>query len=200
MAFPVRSGWVLVATLAAHSLASGQEQPTQPFDIVIRGGKIVDGTGNPWYSGDVAIRGDRIHAVGAVATETNARLVIDARGMVVAPGFIDIHSHSDITLLEDGSAESKIRQGVTTEVLGEDTSAGPAKGKQPPRTIKRGDVTLTWTTMGSYFDTLERQGIAVNVASYVGLGTLLDCARRRARPSGRRVPRPDERTPGRGHA
>ena len=133
MAFPVRSGWVLVATLAAHSLASGQEQPTQPFDIVIRGGKIVDGTGNPWFIGDVAIRGDRIEAVGAVATETTARRVIDARGMVVAPGFIDMHSHSDMTLLEDGSAESKIRQGVTTEILGEDTSAGPAKGKQPPR-------------------------------------------------------------------
>ncbi len=133
MTFPVRSGWFLVATMVPHSLASGQEQPTQRVDIVIRGGTIVDGTGNPWFNGDVAIRGDRIAAVGPLATETNARRVIDARGLVVAPGFIDMHSHSDMTLLEDGSAQSKIRQGVTTEVLGEDTSAGPAKGKRPPR-------------------------------------------------------------------
>ena len=80
-----------------------------------------------------------------------------------------------MTLLEDGSAESKIRQGVTTEILGEDTSAGPAKGKRPPRSTNYGGVPLTWTTLGGYFDTLERQGVAVNVASYVGMGTLLDC-------------------------
>ena len=82
-----------------------------------------------------------------------------------------------MTLLEDGSAQSKIRQGVTTEILGEDTSAGPAKGKRRPHTLKHGDLTLTWTTLGGYFDTLERQGIAVNVASYVGLGSLLDVHR-----------------------
>jgi N-acyl-D-aspartate/D-glutamate deacylase len=81
-----------------------------------------------------------------------------------------------MTLLEDGSAQSKIRQGVTTEILGEDTSAGPSKGKRPPRTTTYGGVPHTWTTLGGYFDALERQGVAVNVASYVGLGTLLDCA------------------------
>ena len=127
----------------------------------------------------MAIRGDRIEAVGPLAALTTARRVIDARGLIVAPGFVDMHSHSDMTLLEDGSAQSKIRQGVTTEILGEDTSAGPAKGKRPPRSVKHGGDTLTWTTLGGYFDTLERQGIAVNVASYVGLGTLLGvCARR----------------------
>ena len=101
--------------------------------------------------------------------------MIDARGLIVAPGFIDMHSHSDMTLLEDGAAQSKIRQGVTTEILGEDTSAGPAKGKQRSRLHRAVGETLTWTTLGGYFDTLERQGIAVNVASYVGLGTLLEC-------------------------
>ena len=106
-------------------------------------------------------------------------------GLVVAPGFIDMHSHSDMTLLEDGGAQSKIRQGVTTEILGEDTSAGPAKGKRPPADcVKHGGSTLTWTTLGGYFDALEAQGIAVNVASYVGLGHAAGMrARRLARPA-----------------
>ena len=86
-----------------------------------------------------------------------------------------MHSHSDMVLLEDGSATSKIRQGVTTEILGEDTSAGPSKGKRLPASAKNQGTTQTWTTLGGYFDALERQGIALNVASYVGLGTLLGC-------------------------
>ena len=162
--------------VAVSSLASGQESRPEPVDVLIRGGKIVDGTGNPWFTGDVAIRGDRIEAVGSLAAETSARRIINASGLIVAPGFIDMHSHSDLTLLEDGSAQSKIRQGVTTEILGEDTSAGPAKGKRGPRSLKHGGEMLEWTTLGGYFDTLERQRIAVNVASYVGLGTLLECA------------------------
>src|SRR6185503_8134331 len=95
-------------------------------DLLIRGGRIVDGSGNPWFKGDVAIRGKRIEAIGLVADGT-AKRTIDAKGLVVAPGFIDIHSHSDYQLLEDGAAQSKIRQGVTTEVLGEGDSAGPSK-------------------------------------------------------------------------
>src|SRR5947209_19760578 len=102
-----------------------------PYDLVIRNGKIVDGSGNPWSVGDVAIRGERIVAVGRVPPAA-AKREIDARGFVVAPGFIDMHSHSDYVLLEDGNAQSKVRQGVTTEVLGEGTSAGPYQGKRPP--------------------------------------------------------------------
>ena len=175
MRFCGRLGWILFATTVISSFTFGQEQRPEPFDVLIRGGKIVDGTGNPWFEGDVAIRGDRIEAVGSPGPQVAAHHVIDATNLVVAPGFIDIHSHSDMTLLEDGSAQSKIRQGVTTEILGEDTSAGPAKGKRPPRSETFGGIPLTWTTLGGYFDALERQGMAVNVASYVGLGTLLEC-------------------------
>ena len=85
-----------------------------------------------------------------------------------------MHSHSDMLLLEDGDAQSKIRQGVTTEILGEDTSAGPRKGKLA-RSAATACTPPTWTTLGGYFDALEARGIAVNVASYVGLGTLLGC-------------------------
>src|SRR5205085_636118 len=115
------------------------------------------GTGNPWFAGDVAVRGDRIVAVGRVPAGA-ARREIDAKGLVVAPGFIDIHSHSDFLLLEDGNAPSKIRQGVATEVLGEDSSPGPYQGKrQPPRILVRGKAER-WTTLGGYFDLVERAG------------------------------------------
>ena len=179
-----RLGWLLLSFAASTTLAFGQDRPREPYDVVIRGGKIVDGTGNPWFEGDVAIRGDRIAAIGRLGAEVPARRVIDARGLVVAPGFIDMHSHSDMLLLQDGDAQSKVRHGVTTEILGEDTSAGPAKGKLDLVRGEHGRTTLTWTTLGGYFDTLERQGISVNVASYVGLGTLLGCVPGRlARPA-----------------
>jgi N-acyl-D-amino-acid deacylase len=147
----------------------------QPWDVLIRGGRIVDGTGNPWFVGDLAIRGDRIAAVGHLEPGIKARRTIEAKGLIVAPGFIDMHSHSDMPLLEDGNAPSKIRQGVTTEILGEDSSAGPAKGKSPAASFTGAGGKASWTTLGGYFEELERRGVAPNVASYVGLGTLLDC-------------------------
>ena len=183
-----RPGWMLLILMASGSLASGQERPREPYDLVIRGGKVVDGTGNPWFEGDVAIRGDRIAAIGRLGDDVAARRVIDARGLVVAPGFVDMHSHSDMLLLRDGDAQSKVRDGVTTEILGEDTSAGPRKGKlaPPPRGTAFQAVgkdhgqdaratTESWTTLGGYFDALEARGTSVNVASYAGLGTLLGC-------------------------
>jgi N-acyl-D-amino-acid deacylase len=138
------------------------------YDLVIRNGKIVDGTGNPWFAGDVAVRGDRIVAVGRVPPGKAVR-EIDAKGLIVAPGFIDMHSHSDYVLLEDGDAQSKIRQGVTTEVLGEGRSAGPYKGKLTAHRATVGGKEVSWTTLSGYFDTLEKAGISVNVASYVGM-------------------------------
>jgi N-acyl-D-aspartate/D-glutamate deacylase len=171
----IQLGWLVLVAAAAGPVALAQERQTEPFDILIRGGTIVDGTGNPWFAGDVAIRGDRIAAVGRLAAEQGALRTIDAHGLAVAPGFIDMHSHSDMVLFEDGGSPSKIRQGVTTEILGEDTSAGPSTGKRAPRTVKQGGTARSWTRLSGYFDALESQGIAVNVASYAGLGTLLEC-------------------------
>ncbi len=94
-----------------------------------------------------------------------------------------------MTLFEDGSARSKVSQGVTTEILGEDSSGGPSKGERKPRSVEIAGVTRTWTTLGGYFDLLQSKGIAVNVASYAGLGTLLECVQGDSldRPDGRRL-------------
>src|SRR6266487_1547776 len=143
------------------------------YDLIIRNGKLVDGSGNPWFSGDVAVKRDRIASVGRAAGE--ATRVIDAAGLVVAPGFIDMHSHSDYVLLEDGNGQSKIRQGVTTEVIGESTSAGPFKGKLPPRKVSVKGEMLEIRRLRDYFDAVERAGISVNVASYVGEGQVWEC-------------------------
>jgi N-acyl-D-aspartate/D-glutamate deacylase len=139
-----------------------------PHDLVIRGAKIVDGAGNPWFIGDVAVRGDRIAAVGRVPAGA-AKRDLDARGLVVAPGFIDMHSHSDYVLLEDGLAQSKIRQGVTTEVLGEGSSAGPNSGKRQARSDNGEDEPRSFPRLADYFRAIERSGASVNVASYVGI-------------------------------
>lgn len=155
--------------LAAISSSVAHAQPA--YDLIVRNGRIVDGTGNPWFIGDVAVRGNRIVGVGRLPSQTATR-TIDANGQIIAPGFIDIHSHSDTLLLEDGAAQSKIRQGVTTEVLGEGDSAGPSVGRLSPRKQTVGGRTLQWSTLKEYFDTLEREGVAVNVASYVGIGAV----------------------------
>ncbi|OWK43230.1 N-acyl-D-amino-acid deacylase family protein [Fimbriiglobus ruber] len=146
-------------TLAGQSAVTAQEPQ---YDLVIRHGKIVDGTGNPWFVGDVAVRGDKIAAVGR-GLAGKGRREIDARGLVVAPGFIDIHSHSDLLILEDGNAPSKVRQGVTTEILGEGNSPGPYPN------LESGGSGRRFATLGAYFETVEKSGVAVNVGSYVGL-------------------------------
>jgi N-acyl-D-amino-acid deacylase len=167
-------GGLIGVLLAIAGLASPGLHGAEPeFDLIIRHGKIVDGTGNPWFYGDVAVKGDRIANVGVV--QGTARREIDARGLVVAPGFIDIHSHSDWLLLEDGTAQSKIRQGVTTEVLGESGSAGPFKGKLVPRPVSVQNQPAQIRTLAGYFSAVERSGISVNVASYVGEGNIWQC-------------------------
>ncbi len=127
----------------------------QPFDLVILGGRIVDGTGNPSFLGDVAVRGGKIIAVGKLPKEKSVR-IIQANGLTVAPGFVDIHNHSDYTLVTDGDAQSMIRQGVTSMILGEGGSVAPVIDRQP------------WTDFTSYFALLKKQGIATNVGTYVG--------------------------------
>ncbi len=161
--------FILLFTLLTLGLV-GNPLAAADYDLVIRGGRIVDGTGNPWFNGDVAIRGDRIAAVGRV--EGTADREINAKGLVVAPGFIDIHSHSDFLLLEDGHAQSKIRQGVTTEILGEGNSAGPYRGKLSAQSRKVRGEDREWRTLGGYFDVLDEAGSSVNVASYVGLNNV----------------------------
>jgi N-acyl-D-aspartate/D-glutamate deacylase len=133
----------------------------QDFDVLIRNGRIVDGTGNPYWIGDLAIRDGRIAAMGKF-DGTTAKQTIDAKGLVVAPGFIDIHNHSDETVLIDGNAESMIRQGVTSMIFGEGPSVAPVGGKQT------GSKETRWTDLRGYFDLLLKQGISPNIGTYVG--------------------------------
>lgn len=165
-AFPLLA---LIASLAPAPAVASQDGDPGPYDLVIRGGRIVDGTGNPWYFGDVAIRGDRVAAVGRIPDDAEAKRTIDATGMVVAPGFVDIHSHSDRVLFEDGAAESKLYQGVTTDILGEHTSGGPLA---EPIEESIGGETVRVESLGDYLGAVERSGIGINVASYVGLGNV----------------------------
>src|SRR5688572_7780362 len=160
-----------VAALVLLALLSSAAGEKPAYDLVVRGGRIVDGSGNPWFRGDVAVRGERIALIGLVPPGMTTR-EIDATGLVVAPGFIDMHSHSDTVLLEDGSAQSKIRQGVTTEVLGEGSSAGPRVGKLSPQSMLVNGKPEKWTTLKEYFDTLEKAGISINVVSYVGINNV----------------------------
>jgi N-acyl-D-aspartate/D-glutamate deacylase len=134
----------------------------QDFDLLIQGGRIVDGTGNPSYQGDLGISKGRIVAMGHLQGKTAGR-TIDATGLTVSPGFIDIHNHSDYTILEDPDAESIVRQGVTSMILGEGGSAAPIGGKQDGC-----DTSWDWTDFRGYFARLMRQGVATNIGTYVG--------------------------------
>ena len=143
---------------------------TNPYDIVIRDGRIVDGTGSPWYAGDVAIRGGRIAAIGHLA-DAPARRIVNARGMVVAPGFIDMLGQSELTILVNPHLPSKIFQGITTEITGEGGSIAPLNDAvtQADRvTYQHYGVEPTWRTFREYFARLRKQGMGINLASYVG--------------------------------
>lgn len=141
-----------------------------PFDIVIRNGRIVDGTGSPWYSGDIGIRSGRIAAIGDLA-KTESRKTIDAQGMVVAPGFIDMLGQSEITILVNPHLPSKIYQGITTEITGEGGSIAPLNDaiiKADRLYYEHYRITPDWKSLGEYFARLEKQGIGINIATYVG--------------------------------
>ena len=140
------------------------------YDLIIRNGRIVDGTGSPWYRGDVGIRGGRIAAVGMLEGAA-ARQTVDAADMVVAPGFIDMLGQSELTVLVEPTLPSKIFQGITTEITGEGGSAGPLNDAIIASDRLGYDhygITPDWRTLGEYFDRLEKQGIGINLASYVG--------------------------------
>src|SRR5262245_28018301 len=138
-------GLSLVSVLAA-----------QDFDLLIRGGKVVDGTGNPSQIGDIGIKQGKIAAMGRLTGKTASR-TIDASELVVAPGFIDIHNHSDFSILNDGNAQSFIRQGVTSLIFGEGGSAAPSK---------------RFPSFKDYFDAALKSEISANIGSYVGSSEL----------------------------
>ena len=159
---------ITLAIAAVVLVACAQQAQSPQYDLLITGGSVFDGDGTPAVSADVAIRDGKIAAIGNLRT-ASARRRIDASGLTVAPGFIDMHNHSDYTILAEPKAESMIRQGVTTMVLGESRSAGPVKPGVNDDPRSRSDrATVDWTTLGGYFEKLERQRMATNIASYVG--------------------------------
>jgi N-acyl-D-amino-acid deacylase len=146
----------LVLFVLMFTLIAGVEGQQAEFDLLISNGRILDGTGNPSFVNDVGLRDGKIAAIGALVNARAAR-VIDANGLAVAPGFIDIHNHSDDTVLEDGDAQSMIRQGVTSMIFGEGGSAAPS---------------AAWKDFSSYFAELKRRGVSTNIGSYIGSGTV----------------------------
>jgi N-acyl-D-amino-acid deacylase len=153
--------WTALVVVALMSAT----QP--PYDLVIAGGSVLNGDGTPAVRADVGIRGGRIASIGDLAAATATRR-IDASGLTVAPGFIDMHNHSDYTILVEPRSESMIRQGVTTMVLGESRSAGPIKAGATEARARADGVTVDWTTLGGYFAKLEQRRMSTNIASYVG--------------------------------
>src|ERR1039457_3124952 len=142
----------------------------QPYDVVIHNGRIVDGTGSPWYSGDIAIQGGKIAAIGQLA-QAETKGTIDAHGMVVAPGFIDMLGQSELTILVNPHLPSKIFQGITTEITGEGGSVAPVNDTMIEADRAGYDhfhINPDWRTFREYFARLEKQGMGINLASYVG--------------------------------
>ena len=161
---------------AAFALAPGNPRcpAADAFDVLIRGGTVYDGSGKPPRRADVGLRGDRVAAVGDLAGAT-AKVVVDAKGMAVAPGFINMLSWSVDSLLADGRGQSEIRQGVTTQIMGEGWSWGPVndaikKRMKAEQTDFKYDI--EWRTLDEYLHFLERKGVSQNVASYLGATTV----------------------------
>jgi len=173
------SAFALGAVVLGGGLAifarSPQAGPPGAFDIILAGGRIVDGTGAPWFRGDVGLKGDRIAAMGDLSAASAGRR-IDAAGLVVAPGFIDMLGQSELCVLIDNRAASKITQGVTTEVTGEGTSIAPVTERmvaEAAPVYKAFGLVEDWRTLGEYFRRLEeRAHPAINVATFVGAGGL----------------------------
>jgi len=160
----------LTALLWAAGEGMGSRQENGSFDLLIHNAQVIDGTGSPWYVADVAIRGGRIAAIGRLGN-TQAAKVIEARGRVVAPGFIDMLGQSELTILVDPRLPSKIYQGITTEVTGEGSSVAPLNDdiiRLGRLTYDRFKLTPDWRTFAQYFARLEKQGMGINVADYVG--------------------------------
>src|SRR3990170_3524387 len=164
---------ILAASAALIAAAPAAPQP-ESFDTIVRGGTVFDGSGSPGVRADIGIRGDRVAAVRDLSGAT-AAAVIDAAGLAVAPGFINMLSWSTESLLVDGRSQGEIRQGVTTQIFGEGSSMGPLNDAMRKRTIDQmGDIKfeITWTTLSDYLCELERRGVSQNVASFLGATTI----------------------------
>lgn len=160
----------IFVTGTAASAAAQESSAPQAVDVLIKNGKILDGTGGPWYSADIGVRGDRIVAIGKLEG-TVAKKTIDAAGKTVAPGFIDTLGQSEMALLIDNRALSKLSQGITTEITGEGGSIAPQNEKtmapmKPVLDLYK--LTIDWTTLDGYFRRLEKQGTPLNIGTYVG--------------------------------
>jgi N-acyl-D-aspartate/D-glutamate deacylase len=168
---------LLAATLALASCSNSPTNSETVFDVLIRGGQVYDGSGNSPRAADIAIRGDRILKIGDSGSMSNAsaRTVVDANGLAVAPGFINMLSWAVDDLIADGRSQGDIRQGVTTEIFGEGDSMGPLTDEMKKRRKDaQGDFKyeIEWTTLAEYLTYLEKRGVSPNVASFVGATTI----------------------------
>ena len=172
----VRTVLITAAVIVVLSPRPGSQPTAQTpaFDIVIRGGTVYDGTGSPGRRVDVGLRGDKIATLAELAG-TPGGVTIDATGLAIAPGFINMLSWSTDSLIADGRSQGEIRQGVTTEIFGEGSSMGPLTDAMKARAVEQmGDIKddITWTTLSEYLLDLERRGVSPNVASFVGATTI----------------------------
>src|SRR6478752_1288195 len=165
--FNRRRTLLLMSVLIAAGL---QAQAPAAFDLIITNGHIMDGTGSPWYSGDLGIRDGKIAAIGNLSGAPRRR-TIDAAGKIVAPGFIDMLGQSELTILVDPRLPSKIFQGITSEITGEGGSIAPLNDaiiKADRSGFEHYHITPDWRSFRQYFARLEKQGMGINLASYVG--------------------------------
>ena len=165
--FPGFAGLLLCSVPLSGAAAAG-------YDLIIRNGHVIDGTGSPWYAADVAVKDGHIAAIGRLA-EASAARIIDAHGLVVAPGFIDMLGQSELTLLVDPRAPSKIFQGITTQITGEGESVAPVNDailKENQPLLDRYHLKVDWRTLAEYFARLEKQGIGINFATYIGAASV----------------------------
>ena len=166
-------GGLLLAAIVLGATAAARDLPAA-YDVIIEHGRVVDGTGAPWYAADVGVRAGRIAAIGRLDS-ASAKQRIDAAGHIVAPGFIDMLGQSELTVLVDPHLPSKVFQGITTEITGEGNSVAPvneAIARENAEQYQRYGIKRDWVDFAGYFARLERQGIGINLASYVGATTV----------------------------
>ncbi|MGB5693852.1 MAG: D-aminoacylase [Flavobacteriaceae bacterium] len=166
--------YLLFCTLFVLVLMHSCASPPTGVDVLIKNAMVIDGTGSPGMAGDVAINADTIYAIGNL-DKVKGSVEIDANGLTVAPGFINMLSWANVSLIEDGRSQGDLRQGVTLEVLGEGQSMGPLN-ERTKNEMKENQQHITydikWNTLGEYLDYLESKGVSTNIASFVGNGTL----------------------------